>query len=143
MMSKYSDMKGALSVSHSSIRVLLLTLNIQQTLAPLAINSSTSFYKLRLDPTVLQLINIASFTHLTVEQTCLEFQPSSNATIMTPTYGTSKLNAGDDRVYSVRHHFFIIDLNKAYHNIVGHGSGLQFELQSRRLLQSRLMHYAK
>jgi hypothetical protein len=111
MMFKHSHMGGTLSVSYSPIRVLLLTLNIQQTLALLAINSSVSHYKLRLDRIVLQQIHNASFTHLAVEQRCMEFKPASNVTEMSPTYGTSKLHAGDDRVYSV-HHFFIDDLNK-------------------------------
>jgi hypothetical protein len=113
MMFKHPHMGGTLSVSYSPIRVLLLTLNIQQTLATLVINSTTSIYKLRLDRKVLQQIPTASFTHLAVEQRCLEVKPSSNITDMTPTYGTSKLNAGDDRVYSVHHHFLIVDLNKA------------------------------
>ncbi|KDN45374.1 hypothetical protein RSAG8_04961, partial [Rhizoctonia solani AG-8 WAC10335] len=85
MLSKYSDMKGPLS----------------QTLAPLAINSSTSFYKLRLDESVLQLIDLAGFSHLTVEQTCLEYRSSTNTTLLSSTYGSSKLNADGDRLYSV------------------------------------------
>ncbi|KAB5595901.1 AMP deaminase [Ceratobasidium theobromae] len=84
MFSKFPDMKGPLS----------------QTLAPLAINSNTSFYKLRLDTTALQLISMGPFTHLTVEQACLD-QPTNNSTILTTTFGTSKLNTGDDRLYSV------------------------------------------
>ncbi|CUA68769.1 Putative vacuolar protein sorting-associated protein TDA6 [Rhizoctonia solani] len=83
--SEYSDMKGPLS----------------QTLAPLAINSSTSFYKLRLDESVLQLIDLGGFSRLTVEQTCLEYRSSTNTTLLSSTYGASKLNAGSDRVYSV------------------------------------------
>ncbi|KEP54303.1 putative vacuolar targeting-like protein [Rhizoctonia solani 123E] len=82
---QYTDMKGPLS----------------QTLAPLAINSSTSFYKLRLDESVLQLIDLASFSQLTVEQTCLEYRSSTNTTLLSSTYGSSKLNVGGDRVYSL------------------------------------------
>ncbi|CAE6477888.1 unnamed protein product [Rhizoctonia solani] len=85
MLSKYSDMNGPLS----------------QTLAPLAIDSYTSFYKLRLDESILQLIDLGGFNRLAVEQACLEYRSSTNTTLLSSTYGSSQLNAGGDRVYSV------------------------------------------
>ncbi|KAF8606842.1 hypothetical protein BDV93DRAFT_520464 [Ceratobasidium sp. AG-I] len=85
MQSKFSDMKGPLS----------------QTLAPLANGSSTSLYKFRLDSSVLQLLDIGSFSHIAVEQMCLEFQPAANRTILSSNYGISALSTGNSRQYSL------------------------------------------